>query len=217
MMPDAGRDLPSRAGEIEAVLFDYGGVLAEEGFRLGLFAIAEDRGLDPREFYRDVRRIAYEEGYFTGRMTESQFWDRVCRKWKLGAPDASFSEAIMSRYVLRPAMLGIVRDLRGAGYLTAILSDHSHWLDRLDARDHFFEEFDRVLVSYRLGKTKRDPSLFHQVARLLGAAPGAVLLVDNDPENVRRAELAAMRGLVFTELASFRSALEHALGRRTGT
>ena len=31
---------------IRAVLFDYGGVLAEEGFREGLFSIARQQGLE---------------------------------------------------------------------------------------------------------------------------------------------------------------------------
>jgi putative hydrolase of the HAD superfamily len=36
---------------IKAVLFDFGGVLAEEGFREGLKAIGVKNGLDPDDFF----------------------------------------------------------------------------------------------------------------------------------------------------------------------
>ena len=45
--------------------------------------------------------------------------------------------------------------LRRGGFLTAILSDQTDWLDRLEARHHFFGHFDRVFNSYHLGKGKR--------------------------------------------------------------
>jgi hypothetical protein len=48
-MSDTSKELkPS----IQAVLFDYGGVLAEEGFREGLKNIARWHGLDPEAFHR---------------------------------------------------------------------------------------------------------------------------------------------------------------------
>ena len=37
--------------KIKAVLFDFGGVLAEEGFRQGLMAIAGQYDLDPQAFF----------------------------------------------------------------------------------------------------------------------------------------------------------------------
>jgi putative hydrolase of the HAD superfamily len=37
---------------INAVVFDFGGVLAEEGFMEGLKAIARKNGLNPDEFFK---------------------------------------------------------------------------------------------------------------------------------------------------------------------
>ena len=51
---------------ITTVLFDYGGVIAEEGFREGLLAIARNNGLDPDAFYQGVCRIIADSGYLTG-------------------------------------------------------------------------------------------------------------------------------------------------------
>jgi len=40
---------------IKATIFDFGGVLAEEGFREGLMKIAEKNGIDPLKFFRAAR------------------------------------------------------------------------------------------------------------------------------------------------------------------
>lgn len=58
---------------IRAVLFDFGGVLATEGFREGLAAVARSQGLDPDEFFRIAREAVYESGYITGRGDEGDF------------------------------------------------------------------------------------------------------------------------------------------------
>jgi hypothetical protein len=51
---------------IKAVVFDFGGVVAEEGFREGLKAIGRKNGLDPRVFSRlrmssSMRRVTFWE------------------------------------------------------------------------------------------------------------------------------------------------------------
>ena len=38
---------------IKAVLFDFGGVIADEGFWKGLQAIGKENGLDPDDFFPD--------------------------------------------------------------------------------------------------------------------------------------------------------------------
>ncbi len=204
----------SQTTRVRAVLFDYGGVLAEEGFRHGLYAIAQRNQIDPESFYCAARDTAYQRGYFTGHEDEAGFWRQVRESWKIRGSDRALTDEILGRYVLRPEMLEIVDALKREGYLTAILSDHGDWLDRLETRDTFYGRFDRVFISYRLGKTKRDASLFGDVVHALGIPPQAVLLVDNDQGNVERARSQGLRAVIFVDRASCLSALERVLGRR---
>jgi putative hydrolase of the HAD superfamily len=41
-----------KQGPIRAVVFDFGGVLVEEGFREGLYDLARQQGLDPQVVYQ---------------------------------------------------------------------------------------------------------------------------------------------------------------------
>jgi putative hydrolase of the HAD superfamily len=62
---------------IRTVLFDFGGVLAEEGFREGLKAIGREKGLDPEDFYKISADLVYQTGYITGRTDERSYWNAV--------------------------------------------------------------------------------------------------------------------------------------------
>ena len=186
-LPDARDAAIERGSPVRAVLFDFGGVLAEEGFRAGLRCIAESQDLDPGSVYAAGVEAVYATGYVTGSGAEADFWQYLRARFPLIGDDRVLSGEILDRFVLRPGMIGLVRWLRHQGIVVGILSDQTPWLDELDARDHFFAEFDRVYISYRMGKGKRDPSLFDDVVRDLGIDPPQVVFVDDDHGNVERA------------------------------
>lgn len=196
---------------LRAVIFDFGGVLAEEGFREGLAAIAGRQGLDPERLIRHGTDAVYDSGYVIGRGSEADFWALMRERTGISGDDAELSTEILMRFVIRPRMLAAVRRLRGMGIVTAVLSDQTDWLERLDARDRFFGEFDRVFNSYRLGKGKRDPSVFADAVALLGIAPHEALFVDDLPANVERARGEGVRGMLFTDEERFLTELERLL------
>jgi putative hydrolase of the HAD superfamily len=205
-------DRRSRTAAVRAILFDFGGVLAEEGFRDGLQALAGHFGLDREQVYLEGAEAVYASGYVTGRGSEMDFWQMLCRQTGLPAYEASYTAEILDRFHLRPRLLETVRTLRRRGFLTGILSDQTDWLDRLEARYRFFREFDRVFNSYHLGKGKRDPSLFTDVARSLGLPPRQVLFVDDNPGNIERAQAAGMKTILFAEEGAFFPELERYVG-----
>ena len=186
-----------RANSIRAVLFDFGGVLAKEGFRKGLADIARQQGLDPQAVHQAAADAIYESGYILGQGTVEEFWRILHAKTGLAGDSSALFQAVAAGFILRPRMFALVDALRAQGYITAILSDQSDWLDRLDAQLNFFRSFDRVYNSFHLGKGKRDASLFADVARDLGLAPHAIAFVDDDPGNVERARSQGIKGVLF--------------------
>jgi len=198
---------------IKAVLFDFGGVMAEEGFREGLYAIASKNALDPKALHDIAMDTVYATGFVTGSGTESDFWRNLRGRFRLQDSDAELTRAILDRFVLRPHMQELVRTLRRHGILCGLLSDQTEWLDRLDARDHFYREFDKLYISCRLGKGKRDPSLFGDVVTDLGIMPREVVFVDDDPGNVVRAEARGLMGIRYVSEQDLFSKLEVLLGQ----
>jgi HAD superfamily hydrolase (TIGR01509 family) len=185
------------------VLLDFGGVIAEEGFQQGLYAIAEKFGLDKKRFFKLANEAVYDSGYVTGRGSENDYWSNVRAHTGIMASDEELRHEILSRFIPRDWMLESVRNLRQQGVKTAILSDQSDWLDELEARYHFFQYFDAVFNSFHFGKTKRDPTLFAETLRVLQVDPGETLFVDDNIGHIGRAAAAGLQTYHFKGRAGF--------------
>ena len=88
----------------------------------------------------------------------------------LGACE-QFRADLLEASVVRPWQLALAGRLAGAGYRTAVLSDHTDWLDEIEARQPFGHAFGRVFNSYYLGASKRESASFLAVLDAIGAAP----------------------------------------------
>ena len=192
---------------IQAVLFDFGGVIAEEGFREGLKTLAREQGLDERSIFEAGMDSVYDSGWVTGRGSEADFWHLMAERVGLKGDPAKMREVILAHFRIRPSMLALVEQLRHRRLVVGLLSDQTEWLDALDRRHGIYCHFDRVYVSYRLGKGKRDPSLFDDVAADLGLPPAQILFVDDSPGNVARARQRGWRAIRFRDETDLRRRL----------
>lgn len=170
--------------DIQVVFFDYGGVIADEGFVHGLTVLAEEKGLDSEQFFWDVRQLIIDEGYVYGRVSEADFWKAFRARFGFARPDAELRQVILSRFVVRPWVLALSDLLRKNGVRTAILSDQTNWLDELDAEQHFSTHFEHVFNSFHHHITKSEQGFFTLALDHMGVAPGAALHIDDARSNI---------------------------------
>jgi putative hydrolase of the HAD superfamily len=188
---------------IEAVFFDFGGVIAEEGFRKGLESIAEDHSLDPAAFFQAARSLVYSSGFVTGTCGEDTYWDQLRRQTGITGEDAELRQRILDRFIIRPWMLDIVQWLKGQAVKCFILSDQTNWLDELDRQYHFSRHFDRVFNSFHIGKSKADPTLFSDILSTLRLEAGSALFVDDSAGNVARASGKGLHAVQYSDKEKF--------------
>lgn len=196
-----------RACSVDVVLFDFGGVLAEEGFRNGLRTIARKSGRDPDDVSRMGFELVYDTGYVLGKSSEAEFWRALRERTGIRDGDSVLRDIILSHFILRPSMLAVARELRERGVSPGILSDQCNWLDELEGRYRFFGEFDHVFNSYHLGRGKREAGLFDEVVRRIGVTPDRALFIDDNPGNVDRARGRGLKGILFVDEEQFRREL----------
>ncbi len=173
---------------VEVVFFDFGGVLAEEGYRQGLMAIAQRNGIDPEKFLRTAFDLTFSEGFVTGRIDEKAFWEILRSRTGIAGSREVFRDAVFSGFEMRGWMIELVKKLKESNVRTAILSDQTKWLDELDEKYRFFRWFERVFNSYYLGKSKQEPALFDYVLAEMGVRADQALFVDDNQGNIERAQ-----------------------------
>lgn len=188
---------------ISAILFDFGGVLADEGFHNGLIAMANEQGLDVKAMPSMAMQSVYDSGFVLGKGSAADFWALLRERSGLQGEDDALTKRIMQGFVIRPWMIELVKQLREQGYITAILSDQTYWLDELEQKYHFSDAFDHIFNSYYLGKGKQDSSLFRDIAKLLELPPSSLLFIDDNVENVVRAREKGWLAIQYLDEDSF--------------
>lgn len=188
---------------IKTILFDFGGVLAEEGFREGLEEIARKNGVDPLSFFSLADELIGETGYLIGHTNEAEYWKNVRERGGVRGTDHELREEILKRFVLRQPMLACVDRLRASGYFVAMLSDQTNWLDEIDRDSALFAHFDRVFNSFRIHRSKRDASTFQYVCSELGVKPEDILFIDDNRDHIGRARGIGMQTILFTTVDDF--------------
>ena len=189
---------------IKLVLFDFGGVIADEGFKQGLFLISRENNINTQEFYSAACSIISDCGYLTGDADEKTFWQEVRQKFSLIGTDAYLSGQILSRFTVRGWVLEIVKQLKAQNITTAILSDHTDWLDRLNNKHDFFKYFDRVFNSFYLKQSKHNGwKIYDTVLNEMSIPANFALLIDDNKKNIKNAEEIGLNAILFKDRESF--------------
>lgn len=188
---------------IKCITFDFGGVIAEEGFREGMRAIALRFGLDPEETIKMAFGLVFETRFVEGGCTEKDLWDHFRKGTGVTGDDATLRKMVLSRFVLRSWMLDLAKSLREQSYMVAMLTDQAGWLKELDLKTPFLHLFDPVINSWDTGKTKKDPSSFTDLAKAAGLDPEEILFVDDNEGNIERASSMGLKTILYIDRESF--------------
>jgi HAD superfamily hydrolase (TIGR01509 family) len=196
------KDVPGPC-TVDAILFDFGGVIADEGFRNGLAAIAEADGLPAEPFLSMAEALIYDVGYVLGRVDENAYWEALRKETGIHGTDRELREVILSHFTLRPWMLQLIRTLHERSIRLAILSDQTDWLDELNERHGFFKWFEQVFNSFHIGRSKREASLFDMVLREMTLSPDLTVFVDDNAGNIQRARARGLRTVLYRDRGQF--------------
>jgi len=213
---------------IQAVVFDFGGVITSSPFE-AFNRLEATRGL-PQDFVRKVNAID----------PDSNAWARFERAEVSAAEfDALFAaEAkaqgfeLSGRDVLavlagavRPAMVRALDQLKAAGLRIACITNNvptgkgaglarSH--DRSDELEQIFARFEHVIESSKAGVRKPDPRIYLMMCENLGLEPASCVYLDDLGVNCKPAAQLGMAAIKVTSEAQALADLSALVGLALG-
>ena len=153
--------------------------------------------------FNTVQGLIFSSGYLTGHGSEASLWEQLRARTGITSSDEELKTIILERFILRDWMMTLVKRLKEASVRVAILSDQTNWLDELDSKLHFFNQFERVFNSFYLGKCKNDPSIFSDVIAVMGLRPDETLFIDDTIGHVERARSRGLHAICYTGKQQF--------------
>jgi epoxide hydrolase-like predicted phosphatase len=181
---------------LRGAIFDFGGVMTESLFR-------RRRDADPEVvsllafFLNDLRSVYHLPTSThdlhlleTGKLSEAEFFGRLCRRHAAAGnppvdPERARKLVFAERAEASAAMVDTVRQLREAGYRTALLTNNAReWEPMWRSLIPVDELFDVVVDSSVVGLRKPDPRIYELTCERLGLRPDECIFVDDLQCNV---------------------------------
>lgn len=210
----AGR-VVSVANRVDAVVFDYGGVLTGP-VRESIAAWLKADGIEPVSFSRTLKAWLSrdsEDGtpihrLETGEMSVEEFETLLAAELATvhGGPvdPAGVLARLFAGMRPDPAMFQLVGELRDLGIRVALLSNswgNTYPHEQIDAL------FDPIVISGEVGLRKPMAAIYELTLDRLGLPAGRVVFVDDAEPNVLGARAVGMQALLHSDSTTTRAAL----------
>jgi epoxide hydrolase-like predicted phosphatase len=197
---------------IQAILFDIGGVLVRTMDRAPRQALAEHLGttaqaLEALVFGGEVGRRAQ-----LGLVDESEQWAYACRQvgWPLERVE-EFRQQFFGGDRLDTELVEYIRRLHQA-YKTGIISNAmSGTRTWIEGPWEMGTLFDAIVLSGEVGVMKPDPHIYQIALERLDVQPEQVVFIDDFQHNIDGALAAGMHGIHFCSTEQLRADLEELL------
>lgn len=212
---------------VRAVLFDVGNTLILASPRFWLLPFLEERGLKPAKDPRAAALAAfrfYEEHHLQACDLETalELWREFHRRLFAGMGLEAHAESLSRELVANwknprfwpvvPGAHATLGALRERGYALAVVSNWDATLPEILEVVGLRPYFHHLSVSALSGMAKPDPRLFQEALSALGVAPEEAVHVGDSEADLRGAEAAGVRPLLFDPLGENPEALHRLEG-----
>ncbi len=188
---------------IEAVIFDFGGVLLTDFYaRRRLAEFDALLGWPAGTLYERLYSGAAWEAVSTGRCALEQFWQEAGAALapRLPADFAGYRDSFCGER-LDEGAVHLAWRLRSR-YRIALLSNATILLPQSLQDPRLAGLFDVTVISALEGMRKPDPGIYELTCRRLGVRPAACVFVDDKVRNTDVAQALGMKAVTFTDAAA---------------
>jgi len=200
---------------VDAVVFDYGGVLTLP-VRESIDAWLEADGIDPASFSRTLKAWLSRDAQDgtpihrleTGELSVSEFDALLAAELTTvdGRPvdPVGVLQRLFAGMQPDPAMFALVEDLRAAGIRVGLLSNswgNTYPRERIDAL------FDPVVISGEVGLRKPLSAIYQLALERLDLPAKRVLFIDDAEPNILGARCVGLQAFLHTDAVTTRAAL----------
>ena len=213
----------SPAGQLRALVVDWGGVLTEplddalrswamlDGIDVEHYAEVMRSWLGPHQgkLARENPVAALERGEIEVPHFEQQLAARLSEVAGHDIAAQGLLQRMFDQFEHAPAMAGLVLRARRAGLRTGLLSNS--WGNEYP-REGWDEMFDAVVISGEVGMRKPEPAIFAHVLSLLDARAEETVFVDDLAYNVEAAQELGLVGVHHTSYETTATQLQQLFG-----
>lgn len=185
--------------KIQAVFFDFGGVIQRTEFQAPRQQLAQRFGME----YDDIDNIVFNsptaKQATVGELAAEKHWEAVAKRLKVGRNEiADVEREFFAGDVIDHSIVEYLRSLRPR-FKTGLISNA--WSDMREylVRQKLDEVFDTLTISAEVGAAKPEAKIYLLALEQARVEPKAVVFVDDVPANIEACEALGMKGILFRD------------------
>ena len=185
---------------IEAIIFDFGGVLMRTKEPLGRREWESRLGLPAGDLERTVHGSGSWIKAQRGQITPDQYWLNVVERLGISADNIpALRHAYFRDDQLDQDLVTLLRSYRQQGFKTGLLSnDVASLADKLERELRIADAFDEIVISAVIGMMKPDPEAYHAILNKLEVAASNAIFVDDNLANIDAAAYLGLHAIRYT-------------------
>jgi len=193
---------------VQAVVFDWGGVLIEDPAPGMAAYLAETLGVSEQGFR--AARARHEAAFYRG-LSEAEFWQRVGADLGVTVPARSslWQEAFRSVYK-ETELFPYAADLQKRGYKTGFLSN-TELPNAAFFEEQGYDMFDALVFSCREKLVKPEAAIFDLTLERLGTEAAETVFIDDREEYITAVQDLGWHGVLFKNVKQVQQDVEKLL------
>jgi FMN phosphatase YigB (HAD superfamily) len=187
------------------LLLDIGMVLVRLDFKPLAEKMRTLARIEPAQLQTILTGNELVQGFETGKLSETEFYEEVCRRLDTDIPWSGFLDAWNSVFADQLVSDRVLATLAAKTRLWAVSNTNRTHLDFLARSFTFLRHFEGLILSYEVGALKPDTRIFEQALRKSGGPASDLLFVDDQEINVKAARTLGIEGFTFLNPGQFES------------
>ena len=191
---------------MQAVIFDWGGVLVDSPAPGMLVLFAQELGVTPEAVNNAY--IPFGERFQKGQIAEQNVWEGICAVLGVASPyDPLLWEHVFGQvYTPKEEMFALASVLKDRGYKVGLLSNTESPTVRFFHKQGY-TMFDATVFSCDEGTAKPERRIYEIALERLGVEPSEAVFIDDRADFIEGAQKLGMHTIRFESLQQVKEAL----------
>lgn len=199
--------------QIQAILFDLGGVLLQMGDITPRLQLSESIGIPLSQMYELVFWSPSAQSAVIGEKTIKQHWQWISQALNINPDDIpAMIEQFWSTDCLNEGLVLEIESLK-AKYKIGLLSNaYDNLRQVLHERFPIASLFDEMIISAEVGLAKPNPHIYRLALKRMDVQPAEAVFIDDRAENIDVARAEGMEAIQYLDNRQVIGDLDRLLG-----
>jgi len=192
---------------IKVIIFDLGKVIVDFDHMRICTKLSKQSLFGHDRIYDIIFNSGLEASFDMGIISPENFYLSVKKKARLEININVFQEIWTKIFTLNPEIEELISSLKNKYRLLCLSNTNSWHFEYCMQKFHVLKLFDSFILSYEVGKTKPDSTIFEEAIKKAATLPDECVYIDDVPKFVETASKLGINGIHFKTVRKLKKEL----------